>query len=133
MSFNQKKIRDFFLEKGIEILYDFSQDRKFNNGDVIFKDRSGKVYTVNELIKKIKELIDFIELTFDTNLDKYKRALNILKLGILFLNNQQYHKPKKDDVIECIKIIMELENRTTEEINSVVMFIKTLNGVWVNE
>ena len=133
MKFKEKKLIEFFLQKGIEILFDFKNKSKFQNSDEVFKDTNGNIYTVNDLITNTKNLIKFIEINFDINLYKYKRVLNILKLVILFLNNQQYQKPKKDDVIECIKTIMELENRNTEEINSVIIFIHLLSGVSVNE
>lgn len=133
MSSNEKKLREFFLEKGIEILYDFSKNRKFNNGDIIFRDKNNYIYTVDILLKNIEDIIKFIEINFDVSLKKYENAIKILKLLILFLNNKQYQKPRNEDVIECIKTLMELENRSAEEVNSIVLFIKMLNGVWVNE
>ena len=72
--------------------------------------RDGHSITVADMLEAISHAIQFIKAYFDVNQEKYKSALEMLKLCQLRFMNRQPRKPNKREWHFLIDVIHEMED-----------------------
>ena len=72
--------------------------------------RNGNPITVADMLERISYAIQFIKAHFDVNQEKYKLALEALKICQLRFLNKQPQKPNKREWHFLIDVIREMED-----------------------
>ena len=72
--------------------------------------RNGHTITVADMLETISHAVQFIKAHFDVNQEKYKLALEALKLCQLRFLNKQHRKPHKREWHFLIDVIHEMED-----------------------
>lgn len=83
---------------------------KFFTSTYVLDIRNGYPVTVADMLEAISHAIQFIKGHFDVNQEKYKSALEVLKLYQLRFMNRQIRKPNKRKWHFLVDVIHEMED-----------------------